>query len=94
MSIYVGNLSYEINREHLTKVFTGYGTVRQVHLPTGRNLGLLRGFAFVATETEYEEDKAIKALNKAELIKRGLNINKAKPRENRNSRGGLRNNRF
>ena len=94
MSIYVGNLSYEINKEDLTEVFTEYGTVQRVHLPTDRDTGRVRGFAFVEMETEAEEDKAIEALDGAEWMKRELKVNKARPRENRNSGGGRRNNRF
>lgn len=94
MSIYVGNLSYEINKDDLTEVFTEYGTVQRVHLPTDRDTGRLRGFAFVEMETEAEEDKAIEALDGAEWMDRELKVNKAKPRENRNSGGGRRNNRF
>ena len=92
MSIYVGNLSYEINKEDLTEVFTEYGTVQRVHLPTDRDTGRMRGFAFVEMETEAEEDKAIKALDGAEWMERELKVNKAKPRENRNSEGGRRRN--
>ena len=94
MSIYVGNLSYEINKEDLTEVFTEYGTVQRVHLPTDRDTGRLRGFAFVEMKTEAEEDKAIEALDGAEWMDRELKVNKARPRENRNSGGGRRNNRF
>ena len=95
MSIYVGNLSYEINKEDLTEVFTEYGTVQRVHLPTDRDTGRMRGFAFVEMQTEAEEDKAIQALDGAEWMDRELKVNKAKPRENRNSgRGGNRNYRF
>lgn len=92
MSIYVGNLSYEINQEDLTEVFSEYGTVQRVHMPTDRETGRLRGFAFVEMETEAEEDKAIKALDGAEWMDRELKVNKAKPRENRRSGGGGRRN--
>ena len=94
MSIYVGNLSYEIEQQDLTEVFSEYGTVQRVHLPTDRETGRKRGFAFVEMETEAEEDEAIKALDKAEWMDRELKVNKAKPRENRNPRGGGRNYRF
>ena len=61
MSIYIGNLSYEINQEYLNKVFTEYGTVTRVHIPTDRETGRVRGFAFVEMESEADEDKAIQA---------------------------------
>ncbi len=59
MSIYVGNLAYEINQEDLNEVFTEYGTVKRVHIPTDRQTGRVRGFAFVEMESEADEDKAI-----------------------------------
>lgn len=97
MSIYVGNLSYEITQEDLSEVFGEYGTVQRVHLPTDRETGRVRGFAFVEMETEAEEDKAIEALDGAEWMDRKMKVNKAKPRENRQSGrggGGRRNYRF
>lgn len=92
MSIYVGNLSYEVNQEDLNEVFAEYGTVKRVHLPTDRDTGRVRGFAFVEMETEAEEEKAISALDGAEWMERQLKVNKAKPRENRSSFGGGRKN--
>ncbi|MEM7759819.1 MAG: RNA-binding protein [Cyanobacteria bacterium P01_A01_bin.40] len=94
MSIYVGNLSYEVNQEDLNEVFAEYGTVKRVHIPTDRETGRVRGFAFVEMESEANEDKAIETLDGAEWMGRDLKVNKAKPRENRNSFGGGRNNRF
>ena len=95
MSIYVGNLSYEINQEDLSEVFAEYGTVKRVHIPTDRETGRVRGFAFVEMESESDEDKAIEALDGAEWMERNLKVNKARPRENRNSfSGGGGNNRF
>jgi RNA recognition motif-containing protein len=85
MSIYVGNLSYEATEEYLTQVFTEYGTVRRVQLPTDRETGRLRGFAFVEMGTEAEESSAIEALDGAEWMGRDLKVNKARPREERSS---------
>ncbi|BAU65016.1 RNP-1 like RNA-binding protein [Stanieria sp. NIES-3757] len=97
MSIYVGNLDYEIGPEDLTEVFAEYGSVKRVHFPTDRETGRKRGFAFVEMETEAEEDAAIAKLDGAEWMDRELKVNKARPRENKNSfggGGGRRNNRF
>jgi RNA recognition motif-containing protein len=95
MSIYVGNLSYEVNSNDLNDVFAEYGAVKRVHVPTDRETGRVRGFAFVEMESEADEDKAIKALDGAEWMDRSLKVNKAIPRENNNSSGGgRRNNRF
>lgn len=87
MSIYVGNLSFEVTQDDLTGVFAEYGTVKRVQLPTDRESGRPRGFGFVEMETEAEEDAAIQELNGAEWMGRSLNVNKAKPREDKKRSG-------
>lgn len=89
MSIFVGNLSYQATEDAIFEVFSEYGTVKRVQVPTDRETGRMRGFAFVEMETEAEETSAIDALDGAEWMGRDLKVNKAKPREDRNSsRGG------
>jgi RNA recognition motif-containing protein len=88
MSIYVGNLSYEVTSDDLTSVFAEYGTVKRVQLPTDRETGRMRGFAFVEMASDAEEAAAIEALDGAEWMGRDLKVNKAKPREDRGGRGG------
>lgn len=91
MSIYVGNLSYEVTQDDLTAAFADYGSVQRVHLPTDRETGRMRGFGFVELDTEAEEEAAIEALDGAEWMGRDLKVNKAKPREdNRNNRSSRR----
>ncbi len=94
MSIYVGNLSYEVKQEDLKEVFGDYGDVSRVHLPTDRQTGRPRGFAFVEMESEDDEQKAIEALDGAEWMNRSLKVNKARPRDDNNSSGGRQNRRF
>jgi len=48
----------------------------------------MRGFGFVEMNTDAEEQAAIDALDGAEWMDRNLKVNKAKPRENRDSFGG------
>jgi RNA recognition motif-containing protein len=88
MSIYVGNLSYEVTQDTLTAVFAEYGSVKRVQLPTDRETGRLRGFGFVEMGTEAEEAAAIEALDGAEWMGRDLKVNKAKPKEDRGPSGG------
>jgi RNA recognition motif-containing protein len=88
MSIYVGNLSYQATQDDLTQVFSEYGTIKRVQLPTDRETGRMRGFAFVEMGTDEEEAAAIEALDGAEWMGRDLKVNKAKPRENRGGGGG------
>lgn len=90
MSIYVGNLAYQVTQEDLNTVFAEYGTVKRVQLPTDRETGKMRGFAFVEMASEAEETAAIEALDGAEWMGRDLKVNKAKPREDRGPGGGGR----
>jgi len=92
MSLYVGNLSFEVTQDNLKQIFLEYGTVNRVQLPTDRETGRPRGFGFVEMETEAEETAAIEALDGAEWMGRSLKVNKAKPREDKGSSGGGRGN--
>lgn len=93
MSIYVGNLSYDVNKEDLEEVFTEYGSVKRVHIPKDRESGRTRGFAFVEMDSDDQEQEAISTLDGAEWMGRTLKVNKAKEREPRGSfNGGGRSN--
>ncbi|HEY9822462.1 MAG TPA: RNA-binding protein [Candidatus Sericytochromatia bacterium] len=96
MSIYVGNLSYDVTQEDLSAVFAEYGSVKRIQLPTDRETGRMRGFGFVEMSSDEEEAAAIEALDGAEWMGRDLKVNKAKPREDRGgssggNRGGSKN---
>ena len=88
MTIYVGNLSYRATEEDLRAVFSEYGTVKRIVLPTDRETGRMRGFAFVEMSEDAQEDAAITQLDGAEWMGRQLRVNKAKPREETARRGG------
>lgn len=90
MSIYVGNLSYEVTREDLAEIFAEYGSVKRVQLPVDRETGRMRGFGFVEMSSDAEEDAAIEALDGAEWMGRDMRVNKAKPREESGGGGGGR----
>ncbi len=83
MSIFVGNLSYDVSEDDLREVFAEYGTVNNVKMPRDRETGQKRGFAFVEMGTEAEEQEAIESLDQAEWMGRTLKVNKARPREQR-----------
>ncbi len=80
MSIYVGNLSFEATQEDISQVFAEYGSVKSVKLPTDRETGRVRGFAFVEMGADTEEQAAIDALDGAEWMGRTLKVNQARPR--------------
>ncbi len=87
MTIYVGNLSYQVTQEDVTEVFKEYGKVVRVQLPLDRETHRPRGFGFVEMSSDAEESAAIETLDGAEWMGRTLKVNKARPREEGGSRG-------
>ena len=85
MTVYVGNLAYQATEADLREVLAEYGTVKRIVLPTDRETGRMRGFAFIDMGEETEEEAIITDLDGAEWMGRQLKVNKAKPRENRRS---------
>jgi RNA recognition motif-containing protein len=88
MTIYVGNLSFQAEREDLLDLFSQYGEVRQCSLPLDRETGRKRGFAFVELADDAAEQKAIDDLQDVEWMGRMIRVNKATPREAGGGGGG------
>ena len=80
MSIFVGNLPFRAEQEDVAELFAPFGEVANCALPLERDTGRKRGFAFVELADPDSEDRAIEALQGAELMGRPLRINKAEPR--------------
>jgi RNA recognition motif-containing protein len=89
-NIFVGNLSYQTRQIDLEAAFAAYGAVERVGVVTDRDTGQPRGFAFVEMTNRSEASDAIAGLNGAELNGRALNVNEARPREERGGGGGNR----
>ncbi|MFY7696347.1 MAG: RNA recognition motif domain-containing protein [Cyanobium sp.] len=90
MTIYVGNLSFDAEREDLVDLFGQYGQVRQCSLPLDRETGRKRGFAFVELADDESEQRAIDDLQDVEWMGRMIRVNKATPREGGGGGGGPR----
>lgn len=82
MSIYVGNLSYEVKRQDLDNVFSEYGRVTRISLPMDREMDRPRGFAFIDMESSAQESAVIEALDGATWLGRTMKVNHARPRDN------------
>ncbi len=83
MTLYVGNLPFQAEREDLLGLFGPYGEVTQCSLPVDRETGRKRGFAFVELADAAAEQKAIDDLQDVEWMGRMIRVNLAIPRENR-----------
>jgi RNA recognition motif-containing protein len=86
--LYVGNLDFKVTENDLQDAFAAYGAVVEANLVTDRATGRPRGFAFVTMNSPEEAQKAIEGLNGKELGGRTLNVNLARPREERSGGGG------
>jgi cold-inducible RNA-binding protein len=100
MKLYVGNLSFQTSSEDLQQLFGQAGTVESASVVEDRDTGRSRGFGFVEMSTSEEGQAAIQKFNGQEISGRALNVNEAKPREDRGgggfggNRGGGRNSRY
>jgi cold-inducible RNA-binding protein len=90
MKLYVGNLAFETSSDDLQKLFAEAGTVESASVIEDRETGRSRGFAFVEMSSKEEGNAAIQRFNGQEVGGRALNVNEAKPREDRGgNRGGF-----
>jgi cold-inducible RNA-binding protein len=90
MKLYVGNLSFQTTNEDLQTLFEQAGTVESVNVIEDRETGRSRGFGFVEMASNEEGLKAIEQFNGKEFNGRNLNVNEARPREERGGGGGNR----
>ena len=88
-SIFVAKLDFGVSKEQLTELFEEYGKVSKVNIPTDKDTGKPRGFAFVEMFDADEANNAISALDGYEINRRRLAVKEA---ENRNDRSRPSNN--
>ena len=91
MNIYVGNLSHDCTDEGLQEAFEAFGKVESASVVRDKSDGSSRGFGFVEMSQASEAQKAMTELNGKMFMGRALNVNEARPREQR--RGGRGDNR-
>jgi len=86
--LFVGNLSYDVIENELEDLFAQAGPVVSVNILQDRATGRPRGIGFVEMSTEEAAQKAITMFNGYDLKGRALNVNEARPREERPGGGG------
>ena len=91
MTIYVGNLLYDVSQHNLRESFAEFGQVTEVRLIIDKFSGKSKGFGFIEMPSKDEAEKAMEELNGKEFMGRALNVNEAKPKaEHRGGGGGGR----
>lgn len=87
MKLYVGNLAFQTSSYDLEELFGSAGTVQSATVVEDRETGRSRGFGFVEMSSKEEGNAAISEFNGKEVNGRALNVNEAKPREERSGGG-------
>ena len=82
--LFVGNLSYSVDKEKLRELFAEHGEVTNINIIEGK------GFGFVEMATKEGAEKAKAGLNGTQLMGRTLNVEEARPQreKDRDRRGG------
>lgn len=81
--LYCGNLSYSVGSPQLEEMFSEYGNVVSAQVIVDRETGRSKGFGFVEMSNQQEANAAIDGLNGKDNEGRSLQVNEAKPREER-----------
>jgi RNA recognition motif-containing protein len=76
-----------MTQDQLIRLLSAAGTVVSAHLPSDRETGRPRGFAFVEFSTEAEAAEAIRMFNEREVEGRRLRLNPAEERPPRRTDG-------
>ena len=87
--LYVGNLSYTVDKKDLEQMFAAYGSVTSAQVITDRETQRSKGFGFVEMGSDQEAQAAIAALNGKSIDGRDLTVNEARPQEPRTGGGGF-----
>lgn len=79
--LFVGNLSFDVTEAELRELFSAAGPPSYVRIPTDRETGKPRGFAFVEFGDRAQAEDAIRRFNQQLFKGRPLAVNEARARE-------------
>ena len=67
--VHVGHLTRNVNKEHIHEIFSVYGTIKNVELPSDRiHPHTSKGYAYVDYEKPEEAEKAVKHMDGGKKI--------------------------
>jgi RNA recognition motif-containing protein len=81
--LFVGNLPYHTTEAELREHFSAVGPISYFSLPTDRESGQPRGFAFIEFNDRAQAEEAIRRFNNQSFKGRTLAVNEARPRDDR-----------
>eukprot|EP00922_Rhytidocystis_sp_ex-Travisia-forbesii_P059446 GHVS01088153.1.p1 GENE.GHVS01088153.1~~GHVS01088153.1.p1 ORF type:complete len:191 (+),score=55.48 GHVS01088153.1:109-681(+) len=77
-TLYIGGLADEVTKDVIHAAFVGFGDIKLVEIPTEKQTGKHRGFAFIEFEEEVDASEAVFNMNMSELQGRTIKVNIAK----------------
>lgn len=80
MTLYVGNLNFNLTNDELKNMFSVFGEVSKAAIIIDRETNRSKGFAFVDFVRDEDGEKAIASMNGAMVGGRNLKVNEARPR--------------
>ena len=80
VQLFVGNLAYDVTEAELQELFSAAGPPRSVRMPTDRETGKPRGFAFVEFSDAAQAEEAVRRFHQQVFKGRPLVVNEARPR--------------
>jgi RNA recognition motif-containing protein len=86
--LYVGNLPFSTTEDSLREAFGQCGSVTDVMIAVDRQTGRSRGFGFVTFSSDEEANAAVSKFNGQDMDGRAIQVNEARPREDRPQGGG------
>lgn len=89
LKIFVGGMNPSTTEDDIRNIFGEYGAITEIHIATDKVTKKPRGFAFITYEEEDSADKASEQ-PKQELCGKKVDVKKALPQNDNNSRGGGR----
>src|SRR2546423_251506 len=81
--LFVGNLPYNATEAELREHFSAVGPVSYLSLPTDRETGQPRGFAFIEFNDRAHAEEAIRRFNNQSFKGRPIAVSEARARESR-----------
>jgi RNA recognition motif-containing protein len=85
--LFIGNLPYDVTEAELRAHFAAVGLLASLALPTDRDTGRPRGFAFVEFSERADAEAAIRHLNNQAFKGRPLAVSEARARDDRTTTG-------
>lgn len=79
--VFIGGVPFGIDQQQIREDFMQFGDIEDVYLPSDRNTGKLRGFAFVTYREPGTAKGAAQAMHGRDYHGRTITVNLARPRD-------------